>query len=92
VEESFRSLSGRWKHFEEKYRFVEDHWNQLTSEKIKAECFSALTRSGGIETIGFRSTRVVDLVVEFRCFRIQEVKKAVTQSREFQTLIHEVPD
>jgi hypothetical protein len=36
-------------------------WISQTSEKIKAECFSTLISSGGIEVVGFRSTRVVDL-------------------------------
>jgi hypothetical protein len=39
--------------------------SQLTSGEIKAECFSALISSGGIEVIGLGSTGVVDLILEF---------------------------
>jgi hypothetical protein len=48
--------------------------------------------SGGIEAIGSGSTRVVDLVLEFRRFGIREVEEVVTRSRESWTPDSRSPD
>jgi hypothetical protein len=54
-----------------------DRWILQTSGKNKDECLSTLISSGGVVAIGFGSTRTVDLVLEFHCFRIQGMKNVV---------------
>jgi hypothetical protein len=41
--------------------FFVNHWISQASGEIKAECFSTLISLGGIEAVGFRSMRVIDL-------------------------------
>jgi hypothetical protein len=78
-QESLRSLNGRLKFSEgESPKFrgpldLADQW------KVKAECLSTLISSGGVVAVGSGSTRVVDLVLEFRHFRIRGVEKVVTR-------------
>ena len=75
MEESFKSLNRHWDHFEEKCQISVDRWISQTSKKVKVERLSVIRILGGIENVGFKSTMVVDLTHEFRCFGIQEVEK-----------------
>jgi hypothetical protein len=46
-----------------------------TSEKVKDERLSGFRIPRVIETVGFRSTMVIDLTHEFHYFQIWEVEK-----------------
>jgi hypothetical protein len=62
-------------------------WIQWISGEFKVECLSTLACSKGIVTVGFESTRVVDLVIaDLGILRVEG-----GEDRDLEVLSYEIP-